>query len=181
MGKQTFNLEIGGSPLNETLIDAAAFGVSGSGTYSLYTDEIANATGQTPYDSLALILRYTEEAPGFGAVPQSYNIDARVEGKITAGGVTQWSTMAGQFEPFRRASQGPERQIILQPSLIVLDPGVDEYVDEGGVTVSRISRVQGRLTTESWRVKFILTEFDAGGAGAFQSVKLTGFGEMYNG
>lgn len=184
MGKQGFNLKINNVVLNETLFTAADFGVSTdpgdagtSATYVLVTDEINNVVGQTPYDSLSLVLRYTEESPTF---PQSWNIDARVEGKVTVDGVAQWKTMAGQFEPFRRASQGPERQILMQPNLIVLDPGVDEYIDEGGVTVARVSRTQDRLTTESWRVKFILTENDVQGATAFAQVKLTGFGEMYN-
>lgn len=191
MARQGFILKVGGTALNATTLTATDFGVTAAlaadpgiaGTslkFVITTDEVSNVQGQTPYDSLQLILRYENEIPGFGAVPQTWNLDARVEGKITVDGVEQWTTIAQQFEPFRRASQGPERRILLNPTTLVLDPGVDIYDDEGGDTVGRTSLTQGRLTTESWRVRFILIENDIAGAGSFQSIDLTGFGEMYN-
>ena len=174
MPKQTFTL------WNEQVITAADAGVDGNGSFDLaISQEINNA--QTALRSLQLVMRYDNvvpEAPQLVGDPaQTFDISAIVEGKSEGG---QWFPIAYQFSPFRAAFQGAERIIQLQPNVVVIDLGVDDIIYVNDATRARISRQQGSVPDTAFRVKVSVTERGFGGPGAFQQVKLSGFGELFD-
>lgn len=175
MPKQTFTL------WNNQTITALDAGVNANGTFHLATSaEISNS--QSALRSLQLILRYDSvipEAPQLAGEPaQTFDISAIVEGRSEDG--TQWFPIAYQFSPFRSSFQGSERILMLQPNIIVIDLGVDDviYVNDG--VRARVSRQQGAVPDTAFRVCVTVTERGYGGGGAFQSVTLTGFGELFD-
>lgn len=160
---------------NNEELTASSLGIGKSGSYEYIGPEIQNAGG---FKSLRLVIQYDEVAPGFGSVPQSFDIDAEVEGFNSS--VDLWFPLAYQFRPFSNPGQGAKRIIMMLPSMAGFDAGVDDIIWIADKTEARISRQQGNLPDSKFRVKLKVTERDFGGPGAFQSVKLTAFGEAFD-
>lgn len=177
MPKQTFTL------WNEQVITAANAlePVTSDGTFKLAVSApVSNSQGALR--SLRLVLRYdsiTPDAPELPEDPsQTFDISAIVEGRGEDG--TQWFPVAYQFSPFKATYQGRERIIILQPNILVLDLGVDDIIFVNDATRARVSRQQGAVPDTEMRVALSVTERGFGQGGAFQSVKISGFGELFD-
>lgn len=160
---------------NQEVVTSSSLGIDGNGTFELTGPEISNAAS---FKSLRLVMQYDGVTPGFGQVAQSFDIDCEVEGYN--GSVDLWFPIAYQFRSFRNPEQGKKRIIMMLPSMAGFDAGVDDIVWVADKTEARISRQQGNLPDSRFRVKVKVTERDFGGAGAFQSVNITAFGEAFD-
>lgn len=156
----------------DQVITAAELGINGNGTYELALS--AEQTNSTALRSLKLVMEYADILPN--VLPFGFDIDCIVEGQFGS----KWVPVAYQFSPFNRPTRGPTRIIQLQPEIAGFDAGVDDIIYANDMTIARISRQQGILPESNFRVKVTVTERDFGGAGAFQSVKLSGMGEAFN-
>lgn len=125
------------------------------------------------YPGMQLTVQYRNVVPNLG----QYRISAVIEAKDDLG---RWHRIGHQNSPFFRDTEGPDREIYVQPDLLNVDPGIDEIVYVGEQTTSMISRHQGRLPAgEPFRVCLILVDHDVGGPLAFQSVEVSAFGEVF--
>lgn len=174
MPKQTFTL------WSNEVVTAASLGITENGSYEMVSGEINNS--QSALRSLQLVLDYSSVLPpedvNGAAQPIGFLIDAVVEGRSDDG--AQWFPLAYQFSTFNRPSRGPKRIIHLQPSIVVIDLGVDDIVFAGNATQARISRQQGSCPDTAIRCKLLVTETDYGGPGAFQSMTLNVYGELFD-
>lgn len=151
--------------------------ISTNGSHVVYSSPVqSNSVGLS---SLECVVEYANVLPEFGAIPITYRIYAVVEGRNDSGNSQRWYPIAYQFEGFRRDDDGRQRVIRMQPNMNTFDSGIDDIVYVGGETIARISRQQGQLP-EAWRVCVIVEEFDAGGAGAFQSANISIYGETFD-
>ena len=91
----------------------------------------------------------------------------------------KWFPVAYQFEPYRNPDNGKQRILVMQQDVQSFDAGIDDVVYVAESTVARISRQQGKAAG-TMRVRVILRENDVNAEGAFSSVNLTIFGELYD-
>jgi hypothetical protein len=161
MAQQQFTL------LNNVVLSSA--GIPGNGVHDLYVSGTQSNNNGLP--NCRLVVEYTELAPiellgGITAVIEAMN-----------GG--RWFPIAYQFEPFRNMDQGTQRIIHLGQTIDTYNDGIDSIVYVGGRTIARISRQQGRATS-SFRVRLQLEETAFGMANAFQSVRASIYGEVFD-
>ena len=151
-------------------------GITGNGVWHLATStEQPNATG---LNSIRVVCEYESVTPASN--DREFDLTCIVESSNGETGAAQkWFPIAYQFDPFRRDIKGKTRELILQPSIVVIDMGVDDGIQLGGDTVARISRQQGKLG-DDFRVCIVLHEQDYGGPGAFQSATISVYGERFN-
>lgn len=148
--------------------------VTENGTYVLTSSaSVSNTVG---LKSMKLVIEYSNINPDFGAVPQTFDIDAVVEGRFGA----RWFPIAYQFTPYRNPFNGNQRIIQLQPLMSGFDAGVDDIMWVGDATRARISRQQGQLPDTEFRLCILVTERGYGGSGAFQGVTVTALGEAFD-
>lgn len=156
---------------DEQAIDNSA--VTGNGQYHLLTSPIQ--TNSPERTSLQLNVEFID-IPEDDAIQNTFLLEVIIE-SVNASGKT--AILAKQFEPYVKAFKGKKREIIIQPNLFISDPGTDIVETIGNDVDTRISKFQGKLP-ENYRVCLILTENGFGSSGAFQSGKITVFGERYN-
>ena len=154
-------------------------GISGNGNHHLYTSPSqSNSSGPSGYlyDSLRVVIQYGAPTPN-GAYTS--DIRAIIESSNGESGADEkWFPIAYQFEGYFVPDGGPTREIMLHPTLTVIDLGVDDIVWDGGFAAA-ISRQQGKLGAE-FRVCIVLNETAHGTPDAFQSVPVSIYGEMFN-
>lgn len=149
-------------------------GIDGNGTFELaLSDSVSNILSIA---KLELIIEYANIDPDFGAIPQSFIIDAVVEAERN----NKWYPIAYQFSSYKNNQSGSLRIIKLETTLSGFDAGVDDIIFAGNTTIARVSRQQGGVPGSGFRVKLLVTEFDHGGAGAFESVTISASGELYD-
>lgn len=151
--------------INQTITNQ---GITSNGSFDLYTSPIQNNSNSLP--SIRLVTEYAEVTPvDIGGI--NVVIEAQNNGL--------WFPIAYQFEPYRNQENGNKRIIMLQPEMSTYDDGIDSIVYVGDRTVARISRQQGRVGS-SFRVRVSINETNYGTINAFQSVKLSIYGELYD-
>lgn len=151
-------------------------GITGNGTFDLaISGTQSNTIG---LKSLRLVCEYVSASPSSNL--RNFDLLCLIDSSNGLSGASKkWFPMAYHFEPFRRDNKGMIRNILMQPDMVVIDVGIDDVLQVGGDSVSRISRQQGKLGPE-FRVRLSLTEFDFGGPGAFQSVTVNVYGEKFD-
>ena len=148
--------------------------ITGNGRCSCYTSSTITNPGN--YPSLRVVLDYSNPLPlDGGAVAITYSIGAILESEKDG----RWFPIAYQFEDFYNPDGGSRRILTLQPDIDSFDAGIDDIIYVAGATEARVSRQQGKVGS-SFRLRIIINERGFGGAGAFQSVTLNAYGELYD-
>lgn len=127
------------------------------------------------YNSFKVNLDYEALLPA--DVLLTASLGCVVESQAASGA---WSVIASQFSPLRKSTQPMNRQIVVQPNLVILDPGVDESVFPLDRETGRISKHNGKLPQLPIRVRIIGVENDPGGTNAWSSVTISGQLEQYD-
>lgn len=156
---------------NQLITNAA---ITGNGVFDVLVG--ANQTNSLALAGLRLVLDYSQEVPADGgATPITWALGALAEVQNGAA----WFPVAYQFEQFANPAQGRKRVVMLAPNISTFDAGIDDVMYVGGETIARISRQQGMLGS-TWRLRVVCRESGFGGAGAFQSARLSAYGEMFD-
>lgn len=143
--------------------------ITENGVYTLYTSTTQNNSNNIP--CMRMVVEYHELLPlevpgGIGLIVESIN-------------GTNWFPIAYQFESYRNSDQGTQRIISLQPNMSTFDDGIDSIIYVGDRTVARLSRQQGTVGS-SFRVRLIINEQLFGTANAFQSARISIYGELHD-
>lgn len=155
-----------------TIINAqvlSAGGVTGNGVFDLYVSATQNNNNALP--GIRLIMDYSEL--------QSPELPGGITAVVEAMNGSNWFPVAYQFEPFRNVDQGNQRIVYMAPGIDTYSDGIDSIVYVGGSTVARVSRQQGRVGS-SFRLRLLLEETAFGGGNAFQSVRVSAYGELFD-
>jgi hypothetical protein len=85
---------------------------------------------------------------------------------------------AYQFDEFRIPNFTQDRDIVLDPDLVWLDPGIDNIIYVAGSTIGQVSNQQGTLD-EEWRVCISITG-DYTDTAKFTSLQFSLAGSAFN-
>jgi mannose/fructose/N-acetylgalactosamine-specific phosphotransferase system component IIB len=144
------------------------------GTIDLFVSQNIQNNNNLP--NCRLVVIYDDISPDNSLNAQkTFGLTAVLEALLDG----KWFPVAYQFEPFQNPDNGRQRIIVMQQDVQSFDAGIDDVVYVAESTVARISRQQGKAAA-TMRVRIILRENDANNVGAFSSVSLTVFGELYD-
>jgi hypothetical protein len=141
--------------------------VTGNGVFTLWTSQNINNNNNLP--GCRLIVDYSNPSPS----------DIAVTAVLESNRNGMWFPLAYQFNPFNNIDNGPQRIIFLTPTTDSDNSGIDDDVYVGNAVIARISRQQGRCSS-SMRVRLILNENNYGNQYAFQSVRVSVYGELFD-
>lgn len=131
----------------------------------------------THRDSITVNIDYKAFVPNVEDGLPPFRIGAVLEALNAQG---EWVAIGYQFSNICRGSQPPLRSIRVQPDMSDFNAGVDDSVYPVDREIARISRQQGFLPDNGWRVRIICTDQDPQGANGLQSVKVSISGERYD-
>lgn len=135
----------------------------------MYTSpEQVNGVGSDLSTGLRVVFDYHD----LQSSPTGAALQGVIEGKAQGG---QFYNLAYQFCEFRAVGFQQKRQLVVSPDLVVLDPGIDNIIFVGGLTIEQISNQQGILPA-TWRIRVIISN----PSGFFQSVRMSIYGERFN-
>lgn len=144
------------------------------GVQTMYTSSNIQNSNNLP--SVRLVVDWANIVPDSSVnVQKTFSLTVVLESLIGS----SWFPIAYQFEPYRSPGYGDKRILVLQPDISTFDAGIDDIVWVGEETLARISRQQGKAAA-TMRIRVVLNEQQPGGPGAFQSVSLSVYGELYD-
>jgi len=156
---------------NHTVTNAA---IAANGKHTVFTSSTISNSGA--YHSLRFVIEYSNPLPlDGGAVAITYSLSAILESQNG----DNWFPIAYQFENFANPENGYKRIITMQPDIDTYNSGIDDVIYVGGATEARISRQQGKVGS-SFRLRILCQENGFGSAGAFQSIVINAYGELYD-
>ena len=150
---------------NDLTIDNSI--ITSNGTFTIWTSQVQNNNNNLP--ALRLIVSYSNPSP----------VDVNVTAIVESSQNGIWYPIAYQFNPFNNVDNGKERIIILQPDMNSINAGIDDDMYVGGMVVARTSRQQGKVGS-SFRVRLVCYENNYGNQSAFQSLKVSVYGELFD-
>lgn len=148
--------------------------VTGNGTFALWSSP--SQTTPQGNNAIRCVVEFTEVTPAAPPNSVSYGLALVLEA-LGASGL--WYPLAYQFEPFNTADNGRKRLIVAEPTLIEINPGIDNIIYVGGVTIARESKQRARMPA-TWRACLLCSENGFGQPSAFQGALVNIYGETYD-
>ena len=128
-------------------------------------------------DSLLVDIEYDLITPDITAGAPPFLIGAVVESKDGAG---HWHPKCYQFNPIRNSEDAPARTLRMQPNISDFNAGIDDSMFPLNKETARISRHQGSLPDQAWRICIVVVDNDPQGPNGLGSCRVSISGERYD-